>query len=230
MPRKAPSLARAAHGTGRNALLRVELPPLDEQPAPLPDAPEQVVRRADGTLASSAAAKALGARGGLARARRVRFVSSFGLGPLADDAPLAPWLASGEDLAAAELARLTRRLGGPPSASLSSLVTSWALQVVASRFAFAAASKTGDVATLKLGSGLAGDARQTQLTIKALEERELQERPAAPVDPLAAWHAPSTPHVDELPSLAPPVEAAPTPDASTPAVDALPSIPTKDTP
>lgn len=190
MPRKNPSLLRTAHGSRRDSLARVECPPLDELPDAQPAQPDPVERRPDGRIASREAARLLGARGPLARAKRARFVAGFGLGALAADAPLGPWLASGEDLAAAELARLATVIGAPPSAALSTLVGTWALAIVASRFAYAKASEAGDVAALKFAAGLGDQARTAQLTITALAEREAAQTPRVERDPLADYLTP----------------------------------------
>jgi len=188
------------------------------------------LRRQNGTVASPEAARLLGARGPAAKARRARFVSAFGLGDLAEGAPLAPWLKSGEDLATAELARYAEAIGAPPSAGLSTLVTSWALQVTASRFVFARAAESGDPAALKMASSLAADARASQLTIVALAEREAAARPRAPVDPLASYlttssppHEPPTSATSEASPLAP-TPAEPSSTAHPVAPFELPSL------
>lgn len=81
---------RKGHGNGKG-VPRIEVLPPDELPAPLPEEPERLARREDGTIASSEAAKALGARGGLAKAQKKKLLQGMGLVSMAEDNTFTPY-------------------------------------------------------------------------------------------------------------------------------------------
>lgn len=81
---------RKGHGNGAG-VPRIEVLPADELPAVQPALPEQVVRRADGTLANPDAAKALGARGGLAKAQKKKLLQGMGLVSMSEDNTFTPY-------------------------------------------------------------------------------------------------------------------------------------------
>lgn len=81
---------RKGHGKGAG-VPRIEVLPADELPAPVAEEPAQLARREDGTIADSAAAKALGARGGLAKAQKKKLLQGMGLVSMAEDNSFTPY-------------------------------------------------------------------------------------------------------------------------------------------
>lgn len=165
-------MIRTGHGTGSNAVARVETPPIDELPKGLP-APTR--KRGSGKPFDARTAREAGAKGGrAAKERRSALRALTGLGlhspPPAD---LRPYLEDAEAFAAAECARLALEVGGgvcPPNAT--ALVHNAALALAGSRFAYA----KGDLST---GARLANDVRQHVLGAHELTAREAERRPKA---------------------------------------------------
>ena len=154
--------------------------PLNELPAPVPAGPDPITRRPDGTVSSSSAAKALGVRGGAAKAARARLVSALGLATVAADSAFAPYRAAGDDWVRAHLADLARQCGGIVGPGPSSIVASAGLQLAASRFiADKAVGVDGDPKQLQLASSLANDSRQNLLAAFELAAREAKVRAAS---------------------------------------------------
>lgn len=179
---------RSGHGNGAG-VPRIEVSPADELPAPLParlPAPARpVARRQDGKLANSESAKALGRLGGLAKAERVRLVSSLGLQKLAESAALKPYWSAAEEFTAHHTKELAALAGGSLGSGPSSMVVSAALQLAASRYLFDIGAQTGGPALLKQASALANDSRQNLLAAYELAVREAQSRKPANAD--APW-------------------------------------------
>ncbi len=174
---------RTGHGTGAGQP-RVEVLPPNELPAPVPgpladDAPP-VRRRQDGKLADSASAKALGKRGGDAKARRVRLVDSLGLSTVVEQTTFGPYRAAAEEFVAHHRASLAQQAGGELGPAPSTMVASAGLQLAASRWAFDQGAMKDDASLIKLGSALANDSRQNLLAAYELATREAQARPRAP--------------------------------------------------
>lgn len=171
---------RRAYGNGAAALIRIEVPPVDEWRAPegAPVRSRPVERRPDGTL-TPAGARALGSRGGVATRDRRRYASQLAdqLGLVTVPEELRPYVDVATDFAHAELARL-RSMFGDVGPGPSSMVQSAALALAASRAAFAA----GDASK---GARLADQSRQTLLTAHHLCELEAKAKPPAPAD--APW-------------------------------------------
>ena len=184
---------RAGHGTGRGAP-RVEVLPPDEQPraiAPDVAAPSvPLAFRKDGKIADSETARALGQKGGLTKARRVRLVDSLGLKKIAGDATFKPYRDAAEEFVSHHLGELAKSAGGSVGPGPSTMVASAGLQLAASRWAFDRGAEENDAALIKLGSSLANDSRQNLLAAYELAVREAQARPRGPVDPLAAFRLP----------------------------------------
>ena len=146
-------------------------------------------RREDGTLLDSESAKALGRKGGLAKAYRARFVAGLGIAELADDDAFRPFQLAGDDFFRHHVAALAEQAGGVCGAACSSMVASAGLQLAASRFLFERGARSGDAQTLKLASSLANDSRQNLLAAYELAVREAQARSARPKDAHAALTA-----------------------------------------
>lgn len=187
---------RTGHGNGKG-VPRIEVLPLDEQPAIIADEAEPLNRRQDGTIADSATARALGAKGGLARVARARLASALGIGELADSCEFKPYRAMADEFVKYHLQNLALQCGGDIGAGPSSIVASAGLQLAASRFLGDKAAVSGDPKLFHQMSVLANDSRQNLLAAMELGIREAQARKAAraPTNPLDAWMA-ATP-VDE---------------------------------
>lgn len=172
------SFLRTGHGAGKGTP-HIEFA-RDELSAPVPPAvePRPLAFRPDGTIADSHTARELGRRGGQASARRVRLVDSLGLSHIANDSAFGPYRAGAEQFVAHHLGELARLAGGKVGSAPSTMASSAALQLAASRFCFDAGAACGDVALMKLGSQLANDSRQNLLAAYELAVREAQARPA----------------------------------------------------
>jgi hypothetical protein len=160
---------------GHNAP-RIEVLSPDKLPAAVPATPDPAARRPDGTLATSAAAKAVGARGGAAKAARARLVAGLGIRKLAADHPFAPFQKAGEDFLHRHLQELANLAGGHVGVAASSMAASAAMQLAASRFAFDVGASTSDVQLLKQASSLADASRQNLLAAYELAIREAEAR------------------------------------------------------
>lgn len=171
---------RSGHGTGAGEP-RVEVLPPDELPAPVaavqPDAGGPVERRPDGTVAGSEAARALGRRGGAAKARKVRLVDSLGLSTIVSETTFGPYRAAAEEFVRHHIAELAKQAGGEVGPAPSTMVASAALQLAASRWAFDRGAEQSDAALLKLGSQLANDSRQNLMAAYEMAVREAAARP-----------------------------------------------------
>jgi hypothetical protein len=183
---------RTGHGAGRGSP-RVEVLPPDELPTPVAasraDDGGPLHRRQDGKIADSDTAKAMGKRGGEAKARRVRLVDSLGLATIASDSSFGPYRTAAEEFVKAHLSSLATQAGGEVGTGPSTMVASAGLQLAASRWAFDRAAELGDPALMKLGSALANDSRQNLLAAYELATREAQAKPRRPGDPVAAMKA-----------------------------------------
>ena len=183
---------RSGHGTGAG-VPRVEVLPPDELPAgvpaPLADDVTPVRRRQDGKIADAESAKALGRRGGEAKARRVRLVDSLGLKKIADAATFKPYRDAAEEFVSHHLGELAKSSGGLVGPGPSTMVASAGLQLAASRWAFDRGAAENDAAFIKLGSALANDSRQNLLAAYELAVREATARAAQPKDVHAALAA-----------------------------------------
>jgi hypothetical protein len=171
---------RSGHGSG-SGVPRVEVLPVDELPAPVAapmvDAGCPIERRQDGTVASTASAKALGKRGGEAKARRVRLVDSLGLSSVVEQTTFGPYRAAAEEFVAHHRAALAQQAGGELGPAPSTMVASAGLQLAASRWAFDRGAEANDAGLIKLGSALANDSRQNLLAAYELAVREASARP-----------------------------------------------------
>ncbi len=177
------SFLRAGHGNGKGEP-RIELPPADELAAPIPAAPAPLKRHQDGRIADRETAKALGRKGGFARAHKARLVAGLGLGELAADAAFRPFQLAAEEFMKQHVATLAMQAGGECGPAPSTMIASAALQLAASRFLFERGATTGEVSTLKAASSLADASRQNLLAAYELATREASARKTAapPID------------------------------------------------
>ncbi|AKV04562.1 hypothetical protein AKJ09_11225 [Labilithrix luteola] len=169
---------RKGHGRGAG-VPRIEVLPADELPAPVPAQAAPVNRRQNGTVSDSESAKALGRKGGVAKASRARLVSALGLSALASDAEFTPYRDAGDEFVRHHLAALAARAGGEVGPGPSSIVASAGLQLAASRFVSDKAAKSGDAKLFHLASTLANDSRQNLLAAYELAVREAGAKPRA---------------------------------------------------
>ncbi len=179
---------RTGHGNGKG-VPRIEVLPLDEQPAIIPDDTVPLRRDDKGRIADSETARAMGAKGGLARTHRARLASALGLVELADDCEFKPYRALGDEFVKHHLANLAAQCGGELGPAPSSIVVSAGLQKAASIFLGDKAAQSGDPKLFHQMSVLANDSRQNLLAAYELGIREAQARKAqrAPLNPLDAW-------------------------------------------
>ena len=177
---------RRGHGDGAG-VPRVEVMPPNELPAPIPGSPDPVQRRADGTVADSASARLLGARGGARKSERSRFFSALGLSHLATDAAFAPYRNAGDTFVADHLAELARQSGGRVGPGPSSIVASAGVQLAASRYFSDKAAATCDASLFQLASSLANASRQNLLAAYELAVREAAARGSAGADDVDPW-------------------------------------------
>ena len=187
--------------------------PADELPAGVPEQPEPIARRRNGTVASAEAAKRLGKRGGLARARRradaTAWGATMGLGrllTLTEDSHLAPFVAEGEEWLAAQCVAVARDVGGGElspgvvsilrGASWSRLFSSYLFDC-GTRQSFAwqvDEERTPKVLPrtelLLVAQRLADSSRQALLAAHELSAREAKGRPRAAdaLPPGFEWH------------------------------------------
>lgn len=177
MKKRRKSFVRSGHGAGKGTP-HVEMPPGDEMSAPVPVAVTTVplVFRQDGRIADSETARELGRRGGTATAKRVRLIDSLGLVAAVEGSVFGPYRTAAEGFVAHHLDELARLAGGKVGSGPSTMVSSAALQLAASRFAFDKAAETGDVAMMRTGSQLATDSRQNLLAAYELAVREAEGR------------------------------------------------------
>ncbi len=182
---------RSGHGKGRGTP-HIEVLPADELPAPVPGEPVQVARRADGTIADSEAAKELGRRGGLAKAKSVRLVTSLGCSKLNEDSAFASYRKGAEEFHAFHVEALAYQAGGIVGPAPNTMIATAALQLAVSRFYFDKFHETLDMADAKTGSTQGDASRQNLLAAYELAVKEANARVAAkgPIDPLAAFRLP----------------------------------------
>ena len=152
--------------------------PLDELPEPQAAVAVPLARRCNGTVADSASARVLGARGGAAKASRARLLSASGLSELAADAAFGPYRTAGDAFVKEHLAALAAQAGGEVGPGPSSIVASAGVQLAASRFLSDRGMREGDAKLLQQASTLANDSRQNLLAAYELAVREAKARTA----------------------------------------------------
>ena len=175
--RDGPTFIRAAHGTGRDAILRVEVPPLDELPDPNAARTERALatREARGRPFEPGNAAAKGRRPKLAR--------------MPDSVATAhPSWSAYEKQARRYVQRRCRELAvqtGVPSLGTgpSALLASAGLARAASMVLYEMASEKLDPALFRDAARLADSARQQELTAVGLAEREAKALGIGEQDP-----------------------------------------------
>lgn len=157
---------------------RIEVLPPDELPEPLPNQAAPLARTETGQIADSATAKALGARGGQAKAARIKLLSGLGLQTLAENSNFKPYERAGQDFIKAHLLNLAGCVGGSVGPGPASIVCTAGMQLAASRFVFDLAAAAGDPGLFHRASTLGNDSRQNLLAAYELARREGESRKA----------------------------------------------------
>lgn len=170
----------------------VEVQPADELPpavpAPAPPPP--------GTIDPKEQARQWGRLGGLAKANRVRLVTSLGIAKIAPTSAFGPYLKAAEEYVAHQMAEAASQAGGHLGPGPSTMISSAALQLAASRFCFDQGAQTGDPDLFKKGSALADASRQNLLAAHELAARELKMRREQQKETPAPWLLPADPKDD----------------------------------
>jgi hypothetical protein len=180
---------RSGRGKGATRIVaepRIEVRPADEQADPVPGEAVPLVFRSNGTIADSATARALGARGGRARAKGARTYAALGLAKLAADAAFAPYREAGDAFVREHLSALAMQSGGEVGPGPSSIVASAGVQLAASRYFSDRAAETGDAKQWAQASALADASRQNLLAAYELAVREAKARPRTVAEAQAA--------------------------------------------
>lgn len=169
---------RKGHGNGAG-VPRIEVLPPDELPAPEPAQPDTLARRSDGTVADSQAAKALGARGGAARARKRLALKGLGLSKLVEADDFHPYWKLSEEWIHEKLADLAQQAGGYLGPGPSAIVVNAGQLHFAGLYIRDLAMKMGgpQCAKLLIESGnLADKSRIFLMTAYELAVREAKAR------------------------------------------------------
>jgi hypothetical protein len=124
---------RKGHGNGAG-VPRIEVLPPDELPAPVAGEPEQAIRRADGTIADSATAKALGARGGLAKSQKKKLLQGMGLADMAEDNSFTPYYRAAQAWLEAVTGIYAAMCGGALGPGPSALLGNAAIALAMARY------------------------------------------------------------------------------------------------
>lgn len=182
--KKPRTFVRSGHGNGKGQP-RIENPAKDiPKPVAAPfaasDAP--LAFRENGQIADSETAKEMQRRSALARSRNLRLVDSLGLAKLAESSAFGPYRSAADAFVEAHLAELAKLAGGSVGSAPSTMVSSAALQLAGSRFAFDRFAETADASWMKLGSSLANDSRQNLLAAYSHAVLEAQGRSASDGD------------------------------------------------
>lgn len=175
---------RTGHGNGkgqphveipRDGMPKPVAPPVAEPSAPL-------VFREGHKIADSATAKEMQRRSAAARVRNLRLVDSLGLSRVAEDGSFTPYRNAADAFVEHHLAEIAALAGGKVGSGPSTMVSSAALQLAGSRFAFDRFAETADASWMKLGSSLANDSRQNLLAAYSHAVLEAQGRDHADGD------------------------------------------------
>lgn len=207
---------RTGHGKGRGQP-HVEVLPVDELPAGVPDAARRESPADRGERGLFARGNGIAAQGGRARAGKTKLADRMGLRSLPEGAAFAPYKRAAVSFRRSQCSELAKTVGGGVCGPApSSLVASAALQLAWSRYLsdLAAEGGPGGADTALKASRLAEASRQSLLAAHELCAREAEARKAS---------APQTAPHQRLAALAPaPLHSRP---ASGRAVAAVPDRP-----
>lgn len=173
---------RKGHGNG-SGVPRVEVLPPDELPDPVaaPEAAPTVPLQfhPDGKIADSTTAKALGSKGGLARAKKRNILKGLGLSKLVDEDDFYPYFKMMEEFIDEKLADLAAQCGGYVGPGPTSLIITAGRQFAASSYLFDLATKIGGTGASRLLADMSlrgNDSRQNLLAAFELGVREAKAR------------------------------------------------------
>lgn len=124
---------RKGHGNGKG-VPRIEVLPADELPAPVPGEAAPLARREDGTIADSASAKALGAKGGAAKAQKKRLLQGMGLVDMAEDNSFTPYYRAAQAWLEAVTGIYAAMCGGALGPGPSALLGNAAIALAMARY------------------------------------------------------------------------------------------------
>jgi hypothetical protein len=177
---------RTGHGSGAG-VPRIEVMPVDELPAGLPEHTGPYTAADRGAGGRFAPGNRLAAKGGRLKAGALAIVRGLGL---ADSAAseIAPYLSHAESWRRAKLSELAATVGGGRcGAGVSSIVATAARQLASSLFAFDMGTRDSDVAMLRESSRFGNESRQSLLAAHELAAREATARAAAANAPDLSW-------------------------------------------
>jgi hypothetical protein len=168
---------RTAHGTGAEALVRVETAPVDELPEGVPDDARSASPRDRGAAGRFAAGNTLARQGGRAKRGKSRLTARLGLAELPDDSTFAPYRRAAATFRRVQCSELARSIGGGVCGPApSSIVASAALALAWSRWTSDQAAATGDPDLAAKALRMADTSRQMLLTAHELAAREAKAR------------------------------------------------------
>jgi len=169
---------RNGHGNGTGQP-RIEVLPVDELPAGIPDSYRSEHPPPAGERGRFAPGNHLAALGGKAKAGSTRLARRLGIVDLPGTAPFAPYKRAASAFRRFHVARLAASVGGGQCGPApASVVATAAWQLAASRYLFdlVASGELGPDA-LKLASQLGNDSRQNLLASHELCAREAKAQP-----------------------------------------------------
>lgn len=175
---------RKGHGNGKGKP-RIEVLPADEAkpslPVELPAEAQPLARRPNGTIADSEAAKALGARGGKAKAENKALLKGLGLSAhkMIDGAEFKSYLTAATAWVEAEMEDLSAYAGGYLGAGAMAIIVSAAKLKAAADWAWDKAHKpdgTVDIPMIDKSNSWYKDMRQQILAAKEQAHSEGEGR------------------------------------------------------
>lgn len=166
---------RKGHGNGKG-VPRIEVLPPDELPDPVAAMPEPLVRREDGTIADSETARALGAKGGLAKAQKKKLLHGMGLVELSEDKEFTPYYKAAQAWLDVQIHTYATMCGGYLGPGPSAMLGNAAIALAASRFAADKAFNTNDEVAMRQTLRYMDAFKQQQLAAYELGIREAKMR------------------------------------------------------
>lgn len=167
-------------GSGPKDSPRIRVLPADRLPdplpAPVPDNSVTVARREDGKIASSEAAKALGRRGGEAKANKKRLLQGLGLANLAHDHNYKKYWDAVQAWVEAQLIETARCGGGYIGPGAASMVGNAGVALASSRYFSDLGAMTLEGHYFITASKLAADSKSQLLAAYELATREGKAR------------------------------------------------------
>lgn len=166
---------RKGHGRGAG-VPRIEVMPPDELPDPVAALPPPQVRREDGTIADSATAKALGARGGLAKAQKKKLLQGMGLAELVEEKAFTPYYRAAQAWLDHQVETYARMCGGYLGSGPWGFLGNAAICLAMSRFLADKGFEAGDELTTRQALRYMDAFKQQQLAAYELGVREAKMR------------------------------------------------------